>query len=68
VYRTDAGADTSVRVAFGFPAGSHAPIVYPAAVVTGSPRAAEAARFLEFCRGVQARAVFARHGFLPPTP
>ena len=68
VYRTDAKADPSVKVAFEFPEGSHAPIVYPAAVVKGSARAADAARFLEFCRGAKARPLFEKHGFLPPTP
>ena len=68
VYRTDAKADPAVKIAFEFPADSHAPIVYPAAVVKGSARAKDAARFLEFCRGVKARAIFEKHGFLPPTP
>jgi molybdate transport system substrate-binding protein len=64
VYRTDAKADPSVKVAFEFPENSHPPIVYPAAVVQGSARAADAARFLEFCRGAKARSLFERHGFL----
>lgn len=63
VYRTDAAADPKVTVAFAFPADSHPPIVYPAAVVAGSPRAADAARFLAFCRGPKALAAFARRGF-----
>ncbi len=68
VYRTDARADPAVKIAFEFPEASHAPIVYPAAVVTGSAQAKDAARFLEFCRGAKARAILEKHGFLPPTP
>lgn len=68
VYGSDAKADPSVNVAFVFAADSHPPIVYPAAVIKGSPRAAVAARFLEFCRRAKARTLFEKHGFLSPTP
>jgi molybdate transport system substrate-binding protein len=68
VYRTDAMADSSVKVAFAFPAASHAPIVYPAAVIKGTARAADAARFLAFCRSAKARAMMEKHGFLLSTP
>lgn len=66
VYRTDAMADARVKVAFEFPADSHPPIVYPAAPIKGAANAAEAARFLDFCRGPKARPIFDRYGFLPP--
>jgi molybdate transport system substrate-binding protein len=68
VYATDARGTAQVRVAFTFPVDSHPPIVYPGAPMRASPRAAEAARFLEFCRGPTARAIFARFGFLPGAP
>jgi molybdate transport system substrate-binding protein len=68
VYRTDARAEAKVRVAFAFPSDSHAPIVYPGAVVRGAARSADATRFLAFCRGDKARAIFERFGFLPPAP
>jgi molybdate transport system substrate-binding protein len=68
VYRTDARADPRVRVAFAFPAASHEPIVYPAAVVRGAAGAAPAARFLAFCRGETARGILQKHGFLPHAP
>lgn len=62
VYRTDALAEPSVTIVDTFPASSHARIVYPAAVtVTATPAAA---RVLSFLRGPEARAVFARQGFL----
>lgn len=68
VYRTDAKADPKVKVAFEFASDSHPPIVYPAAVVTGSARRTDAERFLAFCRSAKALAVFAKHGFLPSSP
>lgn len=68
VYRTDAWADPGVRTAFAFAPDPAAPIVYSAAVVRGAARAADGSRFLAFCRSDAARAVLARHGFLPPGP
>jgi molybdate transport system substrate-binding protein len=68
VYRTDAKAEAKVKVAFAFPAGSHPPIVYPGSVVAGSARAADAARFLTFCRSAKARTILEKFGFIPPTP
>jgi molybdate transport system substrate-binding protein len=66
VYATDARIEPRVRVAFVFPAGTYPSIVYPAAVVKGAKHADEARRFLAFCRGPAARAVFEAAGFLPP--
>lgn len=63
VYATDARVEPAVKVAFPFPATSHPAIVYPAAVVQGSARAAEAADFLRYCRGPEAMAVFLAAGF-----
>lgn len=64
VYATDAAIDPGVRVVAEFPAASHPPIVYPAALVApGAKRAA--ARFLASLRGPAARAVFRKHGFVP---
>lgn len=62
VYDTDARLEPKVRIVGLFPAGSHPPIVYPAALVTGSKNP-DAARFLSFMSGPQAAAVFRRHGF-----
>lgn len=62
VYTTDAASSPGVRVAFAFPPESHAPIVYPAAVMASSTHPEEAAAFLDFCRG-QGRARFEAAGF-----
>ena len=61
VYQTDANAEPSVVVAGVFPAGSHPPIVYPAAALKGTKSGA--APFLEFLSRAQSRAIFEKHGF-----
>jgi molybdate transport system substrate-binding protein len=62
VYSTDALADARVRVVDTFPADSHAPIVYPAALVAGRSSPA-AGPFLDYLRSPAARGVWERHGF-----
>ncbi len=62
VYATDAQADKNVRVVARFPPNSHAPIIYPAAVVAGRNNPAATA-FLAHLRSPSARAVFERYGF-----
>lgn len=64
VYRTDALADPGVRVVDAFPAGTHPPIVYPAAAVKGG-QVAGAKRFLDHLRSPAARAAWERAGFRP---
>lgn len=68
VYRTDALAESRVRVAFAFPAGTHSPILYPGAVTSGAPHPEEAEAFLAFCTTSQARQVFEAHGFKTSNP
>jgi len=65
VYRTDAVAETRVRVAFTFSPEAHAPIIYPAAVLDRAPLRGPAKAFLEFCRSVPAGRVFQEAGFQP---
>lgn len=61
VYETDAKAETGVRVIGVFPQGSHAPIVYPVAIMR---RASPGARgFYDFCNGPEGLAIFRRFGF-----
>ncbi|HTQ36165.1 MAG TPA: molybdate ABC transporter substrate-binding protein [Steroidobacteraceae bacterium] len=61
VYSTDAKASGKVRVVDTFPASSHDPISYPAAVTThGGP---DAAAFVKFLHGEKARAIFVKYGF-----
>lgn len=64
VYRTDAAAEPKVAIVAAFPAGTHPPIVYPAALLTGR-RDADAAAYLAFLRSPAAGDLFRKHGFLP---
>ena len=66
VYATDAAITSRVRMAGTFPADSHPPITYPAAIVADRDRP-EVRRFFAFLASAEAAAVFARHGFRPPT-
>jgi molybdate transport system substrate-binding protein len=63
VYATDARIDKGVRVVDVFPADSHAPIIYPAALTRSAKPAA--ARFLAYVRGPAGDAVFKAYGFVP---
>lgn len=62
VYATDAAADDNVTITATFPADSHPPILYPAALLTGAADAADRA-FLEALSGEAADAIFAAQGF-----
>lgn len=62
VYETDALASDAVDVIETFPASSHPPIRYPAAVLAGS-RHRDAEAFLDFLGSDEGRRIFARHGF-----
>jgi molybdate transport system substrate-binding protein len=64
VYATDAAASKAVAVAGVFPENSHAPVVYPMAVLKDGDSAATRA-FSRYLRGAEAQAVFKRFGFTP---
>jgi molybdate transport system substrate-binding protein len=61
VYDTDARVDQSVKIVGLFPAGSHPPIVYPAAATVRAGQTASA--YLAYLAGPQAGAVFRKYGF-----
>ena len=63
VYATDAAITQKVRVVAVAPQSSHAPILYPAAVVTGTPEEQAARAFLDYLQSSAARAIFVKHGF-----
>jgi molybdate transport system substrate-binding protein len=63
VYASDAVAEDNVTVVATFPAESHAPIVYPAALLTGAADAGDRA-FLDALRAEAADAAFAAQGFV----
>jgi molybdate transport system substrate-binding protein len=63
VYATDAKVTSAVRITGIFPENSHAPIVYPAALIKTAAPGAKA--FLAFLGSAQARAIFENAGFSP---
>lgn len=65
IYATDA-AIMAGKVKVALAVSTTKPILYPVAVVAGSPNAAVAARFVEFLGGAQAQTVLARYGFGKP--
>jgi molybdate transport system substrate-binding protein len=64
VYASDVLAEPGVAVVGTFPRGTHPPIVYPAALTTKA--GPEATRVLAVIASPEARAIFAKHGFLAP--
>lgn len=64
VYVTDAVAEPKVNVIAKFPTASHAPIVYPAALIAGANDGAGA--FLEFLSSPSGAAFFLARGFQAP--
>ena len=62
VYATDAAAEPGVSVVGEFPADSHPPIVYPAAVIAESTKP-QAEAFLTYLSGAKARAAVEGQGF-----
>lgn len=64
VYKTDAASSDKVKVVATAPEGTHKPILYPAAVLTGAkqPKAAEA--FLAYIAGPEGKAIFEKYGFV----
>jgi molybdate transport system substrate-binding protein len=61
VYATDAKVEPNVKIVGTFPADSHPPIVYPAALTSMS--ASAAVEYLAFLRSPAAKAIFERAGF-----
>ena len=62
VYSTDAAAETNVKTVGTFPEDSHAPIIYPAAVIKES-KANDARPFLDYLKSIKARPSFEKQGF-----
>ncbi|WP_037355556.1 molybdate ABC transporter substrate-binding protein [Selenomonas sp. FC4001] len=63
VYATDAAVSKKVRVAAKAPAGSHKPIVYPAAMLKDSKHPEAAKDFLNFVGNDDNKKLFAKYGF-----
>lgn len=66
VYATDALAEPKVRIVDTFPEDTHAPIVYPVAIVAAS-RSPYAQRFVDTLASPAARIIWQRRGFAMAT-
>lgn len=64
VYRTDASSSDKVQIVSAAPVGSHKPILYPAAVLSGAKQSKAAEDFLAYLYGSEAKTVFEKHGFV----
>jgi molybdate transport system substrate-binding protein len=65
VYRSDTVALRSAVVAAVAPKGSHAPIVYPMAIVKSAKHPEAAMKFMEYLKSPEAAKVFAKYQFIP---
>ena len=64
VYKTDAAVSKKVKILATAPDGSHSPIIYPAAVLTGTKNQKAAEEFLAYLAGPEGKPVFEKHGFV----
>lgn len=64
VYETDAFIDKKVRIVDVFPASSHTPINYPAAVTMNARPGA--AQFVDYLHSAAGQEAFRKYGFQPP--
>jgi molybdate transport system substrate-binding protein len=62
VYATDAAAEPNVKIVGEFPADSHPPIIYPAAL-TKDAKSPDAKAFLDMLKSSKARPAFEKQGF-----
>ncbi|MDF2501638.1 MAG: modA [Anaerosporomusa subterranea] len=64
VYKTDAASSQKVRIAATAPEGSHQPIVYPIAVLSGAKQSKAANDFVTYLFGAESKAIFEKNGFV----
>ena len=64
VYKTDAAISKKVKVAAIAPEGTHEPIIYPAAVLSGTKQQKAAEEFLAYMAGPEGKTVFEKYGFV----
>ena len=65
VYKTDAASSNKVKIIATAPEGTHAPIVYPAAILAGAKQQAAATEFLAFLSSPEGSKLFEKYGFTP---
>lgn len=64
VYATEAKLSNKVKVVAEAPRGSHAPIIYPVAVLKRSPHTEAAEKFVQYLTNSAAQQIFAKEGFV----
>jgi molybdate transport system substrate-binding protein len=64
VYQTDAAVSDKVQIVSAAPAGSHQPIIFPIAVLTGAKQPKAAEEFLTYLCSAEAKIIFEKHGFV----
>src|SRR5271154_2335152 len=64
VYATDAMSSAKVKVVATAPAGSHSPVIYPAAVIKASKNPVATRAFLDFLASARGLTIFQKYGFL----
>jgi molybdate transport system substrate-binding protein len=64
VYKTDAASSSKVKIAATAPEGSHQPIVYPVAVLSGTKQSKAADDFVAYLFGAESKAIFEKNGFV----
>lgn len=64
VWDTIAITSDKVRIAAIAPAGSHNPVVLPAAIINSSKNSTQAAGFLEYLQSDEAMKIFTKNGFI----
>jgi molybdate transport system substrate-binding protein len=62
VYATDTAADPKVKIVAAFPADSHPPIVYPAALLKITT-SADAVSFFDYLKSARSRPAWEKQGF-----
>lgn len=63
VYKTDAAISTKIKIIATAAAGSHQPIIYPAAILANAKQPKEAEAFLQYLLSPDAAKVFEKYGF-----
>ncbi|WP_312560738.1 substrate-binding domain-containing protein [Anaerospora sp.] len=53
-----------MKIAATAPEGSHQPIVYPAAVLSGAKQSKDAEAFLTYLFSPESKAIFEKYGFV----
>ena len=64
VYKTDAASSQKIKISATAPEGTHAPIIYPAAVLSATKNQKAAEDFMAYMTGPDGKTVFEKYGFV----